>query len=124
MNSSLSRSLLVAGLCATALVAQAGDVAAAKAGMRQRVAAVDQLKAAGVVGEANTGFLVVRGEGGAEAEAVVKAENADRAVVFAELAARSGGNAETAGRTFARQIAAASKPGVWLQREDGGWFKK
>lgn len=118
-----SRSLLFAALCTTAVVVHAGDAASAKAGMRDRVAVVDKLKAAGAVGEGNTGYLVARG-GGADAEKIVAAENADRAVVFAELAAKSGGNPETAGRTFARQIAAASKTGVWLQREDGGWYKK
>lgn len=118
-----SRSLLCVALCATAVVVHAGDLAAAKAGMRERMAAVDRLKAAGAVGEGNTGYLVAR-EGGADAQKVIAAENADRAVVFAELASKSGGSAETAGRTFARQIAAASKPGVWLQREDGGWYKK
>ncbi len=118
-----SRSLLFAALCTTVVVSHAGDLAAAKAGMRDRMAVVDKLKAAGAVGEGNIGYLVAR-DGGADAEKVIAAENADRAVVFAELAAKSGGSAETAGRTFARQIAAASKPGVWLQREDGGWYKK
>lgn len=118
-----SRTLLMAAFCTTALVAHAGDAASAKAGMRERVAVVDRLKAAGAVGEGSAGYLVVR-ESGPEADKVAAAENADRAVVFAELASRSGGTAEAAGRTFARQIAAASKPGVWIQREDGGWYKK
>ncbi|MEO0054714.1 MAG: hypothetical protein RLZZ50_661 [Verrucomicrobiota bacterium] len=118
-----SRFLLLASLCTTAVVAHAGDVASAKAGMRERMAVVDKLKASGAVGEGNTGYLVARG-GGADAETIVSAENADRMVIFKELAAKSGGSAEAAGRTFARQIAAASKPGVWLQREDGGWYKK
>lgn len=104
-------------------VAHADPAAAAKAGMRQRVAAIDALKAAGAVGEANTGLLAVRTPG-AEAEQVVAAENADRAVIFGELAKRTGGTPADAGKIFARQIATASKPGVWIQREDGGWFKK
>ncbi len=104
-------------------VAHADAASAAKAGMRQRVAAIDALKAAGAVGEANTGLLAVRAPG-VEAEKVVAAENADRAVIFEELAKRTGGTSADAGRIFARQIAAASKPGVWLQREDGAWYKK
>lgn len=123
MKSLDSRFLFLAAFCASALVAQAGDLDAAKAGMRERVAVVDKLKTAGAVGEGNDGFLAKRNEDAGAAD-VVTAENADRAVVFAALAQKSGGTQEAAGKAFARQIAAASKPGVWLQREDGGWYKK
>lgn len=105
------------------MVAQADDLTGAKAGMRERVPAIDKLKTAGAVGEDNNGRLAVRTPG-AEAEKMVAAENADRAVIFAELAKKAGGTAEAAGKQFARQMALASKPGVWLQREDGGWYKK
>ena len=123
MNILDSRFAVLGLLCASAVVAQADDTAAAKAGMRERVAVIDRLKEAGAVGEANTGLLAVRAPG-AEAERVVAAENADRAVIFAELAKRGGGTPEAAGRLFARQMATASKPGVWLQRENGQWYKK
>ena len=123
MNLLDSRSVLLAALCATAVVAQASSIDQAKAGMRERVPVIDKFKADGAVGEASTGLLAVRTPGGG-AEAVVAAENADRSVLFAELAKRNGGTPEAAGREFARQMARASKPGVWLQREDGGWFKK
>ena len=118
-----SRSMFLAALCTTAIVAQAASLDQAKAGMRERVPAIDKLKASGAVGESNTGLLAVR-SGGGDAESVVAAENSDRAVIFAELAKKNGGSAEAAGKEFARQLAKASKPGVWLQREDGGWYKK
>lgn len=115
--------LLAAFCCASALVVQAGDIASAKAGMRDRVPVIDKLKAAGSVGEASTGLLAARAEGEATAK-IVAAENADREVVFAELAKKAGGSAADAGKSFARQMAAASKAGVWVQREDGAWYKK
>lgn len=118
-----SRSLALALFCASALVVQAADVDSAKAGMRSRVAAIDQLKTAGAVGEASTGLLAVR-EAADGADALVAAENADRAIIFAELAKKSGGSPEAAGKAFARQMAVASKPGVWVQKEDGTWYKK
>lgn len=118
-----SRSLCFAVLCASAVFVQAAPLDQAKAGMRERVAAVDRLKTAGALGEANNGLLFVR-EAGPEAEALAAAENADRAVLFAELARRNGGTPEAAAREFARQLARASKPGVWLQREDGAWYRK
>jgi uncharacterized protein YdbL (DUF1318 family) len=101
----------------------AADAAQAKAQMRERVASIDQLKLAEAVGETNRGFLEVRKPEG-NAASVVEAENRDRAIVFAETAARTGSTADVVGRSFARQIAAASAPGVWLQRDDGTWYKK
>ena len=102
----------------------AADAAGAKAGMRERVGAIDQLKIAEVVGENNRGFLELRKAGDAAGSAAVAAENQDRGVVFADTAARTGSTADAVGRAFAKQIAAASARGVWIQREDGSWIKK
>lgn len=118
-----SRSLLLATFCATAVIASAATLDQAKAGMRERVPVIDKLKQAGAVGEANTGFLAVRTPS-EEAEKIVAAENADRVIFFAELAKSTGGTPESLGKETARQLAKASKPGVWVQREDGGWYKK
>jgi uncharacterized protein YdbL (DUF1318 family) len=123
MNLTRPACLIFAAAGLAVSVAHADPAAAAKAGMRQRVAAIDALKASGAVGEANTGLLAVRTPG-PDAAQVVAVENADRAVIFGELAKRTGGTPADAGRTFARQIATASKPGVWLQREDGTWYRK
>lgn len=102
----------------------AADAAGAKAGMRERVAAIDQLKIAEVVGENNRGFLELRKAGDAAGSTAVAAENQDRGVVFADTAARTGSTPDAVGRAFAKQIAAASARGVWIQREDGSWIKK
>lgn len=118
-----SRLFCLSAFCATAVIVSAAPLDEAKAGMRERVPAIDKLKAAGVIGEANTGLLALRGDND-EARKLVAAENADRAVLFAELSKKTGGTPEAAGKEFARQLAKVSKPGVWLQREDGGWYKK
>lgn len=114
--------LLVAviGLClSTPLFAD--PVSDAKARMRDRVPQLDQLKLSEAVGENNRGFLEVRKPEGAS---VADAENRDRATVFADTAARAGSTADAVGRAFAKQVAAASAPGVWIQRDDGSWVKK
>lgn len=117
----------LSALLATAVVcvapAIAADANAAKARMRERVPVIDRLKVSESVGENNRGFLEVR-PGGGEAAAVVSAENADRQEVFADTASRTGSSAEVVGRSFAKQIAAASAPGVWIQRENGQWYRK
>ncbi len=114
--------LLVAAVV-WAAPAFAADAAAAKARMRERVPVIDQLKLAETVGETNRGFLEVRA-GGGDAASVVAEENADRGEVFADTAVRANSSPEVVGRAFAKQIAAASAPGVWLQRETGQWYKK
>ncbi len=114
--------LLASFACLVApAVLSAATPAEAKAHMRERVPAIDKLKLSESVGENNRGFLEARKP---DAEAVVAAENADRAVVFADAASRAGSSADAVGRAFARQVAAASAPGVWLQSEDGKWYRK
>ena len=73
------------------------------------------------MGENNQGFLEVRSgnDGG-----VVSAENQDRAAVYAALGQRTGASADAVGKARAKQIAAGSAHGVWLQRDNGEWYKK
>jgi len=52
------------------------------------------------------------------------AENKDRETVYAAIAQQVGSNADQVGRARARQIAANSAPGVWIQNEAGGWARK
>jgi uncharacterized protein len=111
------------GLFAGASLFAADAANDAKARMRDRVPALDRLKLAEAVGENNRGFVEVRKAEG-DAAAVVAAENADRAAVFNDTASRTGSTPDVVGRSFAKQIAAASAPGVWIQREDGNWAKK
>lgn len=91
--------------------------------MRARVPAIDALKQSEAIGENNRGFLEVRKEM-AEATQTVTEENSDRQTVFTETARKSGSSAEAVGKAFSRQLAGASAPGVWLQKEDGSWYKK
>lgn len=91
--------------------------------MAQRLPQVDELKAGGAVGENNRGFLEVRG-GAAGAESAVADENRDREAVYALIARETGSTADAVGRARAKQIAAASKPGVWVQDDAGAWKKK
>jgi uncharacterized protein YdbL (DUF1318 family) len=106
-----------------AVTALAEDLGSVKARMNQRLAQLDQFKSSGAVGENNRGFVEVRG-GSGDASSVVSAENADREVVYAAIAKQTSATAEQVGRARARQIAAASAKGVWLQKDDGSWYKK
>ena len=114
-------------LCGLALAVvppvRAEDAATVRARMAERLSKIDALKAAGTIGENNRGFTELRG-GGSDAGDVVAAENRDRETVYAAIAKQQGVAAEQVGKARARQIASGSASGVWLQRDDGEWYKK
>ncbi|MBX3751280.1 MAG: DUF1318 domain-containing protein [Opitutaceae bacterium] len=122
MKTSLFRlTLLLVALVLAPIVTRAEDLGAVRARMEQRLPQIDALKSSGALGENNRGFLEARsGDGGS----VAAAENRDREVVYAELAKRTGASTDSVGRARAKQIAANSAPGVWLQRESGEWYQK
>lgn len=113
--------LFALGLPAT--VAHAQDLGAVKARMAQRLPQLDQLKAKGAIGENNRGLVEARGADAA-AGPVISSENSDRETVYAALAKQTGSSADQVGRARAKQIAASSAAGVWVQKEDGSWHKK
>lgn len=92
--------------------------------MEKRLPSIDALKDRGAVGENNRGYLEARTSLAADASRLVEDENSDRAAVYGALAQKTGSTAEQVGRARARQIAQNSRPGVWVQREDGQWAKK
>lgn len=122
MKPTLSRLLAVAGvLLLAAPLAHAQDLNALRGRMEQRVSQIDALKTQGILGENNRGYLEVRS---GDDNGVAAAENADRAVVYAALAQKTGATSDAVGKARARKIAAASAKGVWIQAEDGQWAKK
>lgn len=126
MNTPFFRLLL---LCVTLLGAtatttlRADDLGAIRARMEKRIPQIDALKTQGALGENNRALLEVRAPA-PEAASVTSAENADRAAVYAALAAKTGATPADVAKARARQIATNSAPGVWLQRENGEWYKK
>lgn len=101
----------------------AQDLGAVRDSMAKRLPQIDKLKAEGAIGENNAGFVESR-SGGAPVAAVADAENGDRRVVYAAIAQKTGASVDEVGRARARQIAAGSAPGVWLQDASGKWYQK
>lgn len=95
-----------------------------KKSMQERRPQIEALWKGGLVGENNKGFLEARGTLNAAQEALVKAENNDRAKVYAAIASNTNVPAERVGQQRAAQIAQRAAPGLWLQRPDGEWYKK
>ncbi|RME69184.1 MAG: DUF1318 domain-containing protein [Verrucomicrobia bacterium] len=102
----------------------AAEEDAIKQRMLERVAQIDEMKAAGLVGENNKGFLEQRGQLTPEQTALLKAENADRRELYGILARRLGLTAAVVGESRAESLRKKSAPGVWLQAPDGSWYRK
>ena len=123
MNTFLFRLLFVSIAFFMTIAVRAEDLAAVRARMEQRLPQIDALKSSGALGENNRGFLDVRAAA-PDADSVAAAENKDRTAVYAAIGSRTGAGAEAVGKARAKQIAANSAAGVWLQRESGEWYKK
>ena len=109
---------------AGAVAVRAEDLGAVKQRLQQRVSAIDGLKARGLIGENNRGYLEARGSLAGADSSLMSAENADRGTVYAAIAQQTGTASDQVGRARAKKIAENSKPGVWLQKESGEWYKK
>lgn len=95
-----------------------------KARIQARLSAVDQLKAAGVVGENNKGFLEQRGTLNAQQSQLMRDENADRRSLYDMIATELGYASSVIGEQRAAQIRKNSVAGIWLQSPTGNWYQK
>ena len=112
---------LFTALCLLTAAAVGQSAADLRRRMEQRLPQIDQLKAQEIIGENNRGFLEERKAGGG---GTVADENRDREAVYALIAKETGASADSVGRARAKQIAANSASGVWVQDESGAWKKK
>ena len=110
----------VIGFFVVGAMAFADDI---KARMKNRLPVIKQLKAQGIVGEDNKGYLQFVAGKKAKAD-VVAAENKDRKTVYAAIAKQQGTTADVVGQRRALQIAKKAAPGEWVQDADGKWVQK
>ena len=107
------------------IVFAAGAFASAKeirGRMIARLPEIKALKAKGLVGENNKGFLEFVGQQ-KEKQEVVTAENQDRQKVYKAIAKQQATTVELVGKHRAAQIAAKAQAGEWLQDANGKWYK-
>jgi uncharacterized protein YdbL (DUF1318 family) len=105
------------------------EVVKATQSRRQRRPALREWKDRGCVGETNQGTVVARpGEGcGAEAAALIAAENADRQVIYDAFMKENKIPASDRSRVqsaFAKARQERSRANDWVQLEDGQWVRK
>ncbi len=106
-----------------ALITMPAFAESIKERMKQRLPAIMQLKAKGIVGENNQGFLAfVNGNQGPSD--VVTQENQDREIVYTKIAQQQNTNASLVGQRRAIQLFDLAKSGEFVQKPDGSWLKK
>jgi uncharacterized protein YdbL (DUF1318 family) len=113
-------SLLVIASTVLAAAAWAQDL---KSRMSARRPAINALKASGVVGENNQGYLTLLKQQTND-KALVTDENKDRRQAYQIIARQQGTTAEHVGKRRAIQIAKKAKAGIMLQNAQGKWYKK
>ncbi len=91
--------------------------------MKARRPEIKALKAAGIIGENNMGFVAFVGEK-REKQDVVDAENNDRKKVYTAIGKQQGAPAGEVGKRRALKIAAKAPKGAWLQNDTGKWYQK
>jgi len=90
--------------------------------MEARLPVIDALKAKGVIGENNKGYLAFRGP--RTQTDVVNAENTDRAALFKRIATQQGTTPDLVGHRFALKFRNLTRGGEWYQDDAGNWRKK
>jgi uncharacterized protein YdbL (DUF1318 family) len=101
--------------------------------LRTRVDAIIEQKKAGVLGESNSGMLVLKAPEKvkklflAKVQSLVKDDNSDRADLYKEIVTANHYPAERLvdiEKTFARSFQDHSPSGTWVQDGDGKWSQK
>ena len=117
-------SLLLATILLSGTQIFAQDETALKERILQRVSSIDSLKLSGKVGENNIGLLAQRGALSSKETALMNAENKDRRALYGILAKRLKLSVKVVGQGRAEELRKKSAPGVWLQDNDGQWYKQ
>lgn len=86
---------------------------------------IDDAKARGLVGEANTGYLApVKQPASAEVRALVQEVNTKRKDEFERTAKRTGANLQQVAFRFYELAVQRTAPGNYYQDQGGRWVKK
>jgi len=104
-----------------------------KASMANRFPQLQPLYNKGALGETNNGLVAIRDTGAlslkekADLNRLVEQENADRQALYTEIIRANNldmGKMGELQRLFANSWRDGSKPGWWIQRDNGQWAKK
>jgi uncharacterized protein YdbL (DUF1318 family) len=107
----------------TLFLATSVQSAGIKERMRDRIPAINSLKAQGAIGENSKGFLEYR-TGSKPQPQLIAGENQDRAKVYGAISKQQGAAATLVGERRAKMIRQQGQAGQWFQKPDGSWYKE
>lgn len=85
---------------------------------------LDAPRAAGMVGERDDGYAVVRGTATPEVTALVNQVNTERRTLYTERARKDGVPVEAIGKIYAAEIMKAAPAGTWFLDSSGKWTQR
>ncbi len=91
--------------------------------MKARLPVIAALKAKGIIGENNQGYLGFVTATKAD-EAVITAENKDRKAIYSHFAKQQNTTVDVVEKVQAKRKAEKTKSGQFYQAADGKWIKK
>jgi len=91
--------------------------------MKQRLPVIVELKAKGIVGENNSGYLAFV-TGKKVNENIVASENKDRKTIYAHIAKQQNTSLALVEKRRATALAGRAAPGEFIQKADGAWIRK
>ncbi len=109
-----ARRLIVLGL-ALAMLLPAAPALAGK---------LNDLRAAGVVGERFDGFLELRDSGAADAKTFVEQVNAKRRKIYKKRANENSATLDQVGQIYAKEIMGKAPKGTWFKGKNGKWAQQ
>jgi uncharacterized protein YdbL (DUF1318 family) len=112
--------LLIICVFVSSQIAVAGSI---KQRMKQRLPVIAHLKAKGLIGENNRGYLGYVTSAKPKQD-VIAAENRDRKTVYEYFAKQQNTSVELVEKIQAKRKAAKTKPGEFFQGPDGVWHRK
>jgi len=112
--------LLILCLIVSSQLAFAAEI---KERMKQRLPVIADLKAKGIIGEDNKGYLGFV-TSTRDQEAVIAAENEDRKTVYTYFANQQNTTVNVVEAIQAKRKAEKTEPGEYFQNPDGSWHKK
>lgn len=123
MKNKITRSVMILVFLSLMVLVATSGAQGIKERMKQRLPAIVELKAQGLVGEDNQGYLAfVTGQ--KSQEEIVASENADRKAVYAQIAQQQGTTLDLVEKRRAMTLAERAIPGEYIQKADGSWVKK
>lgn len=118
-----SSSFLFDPFASSAYAGERRGLRKAVARRKERYGSVQELKRRGIAGENILGYLAVRSKAAPHQKILIKKENEDRKIIYAETARERGVPLKEVQRGFSGVLRKRAEPGMWIETESG-WVRK